>query len=237
MTIEKQKENVRTMFNIIAPRYDFINHFLSFGIDKHWRRKVRKKVKYIENLKILDIATGTGDLAIELLKLNPDSIIGIDIAERMVAVGRIKLKDKKLSEKIKLLVGDSLDIKFEEKTFDLVTCAFGVRNFEDLNKGLSEMFRVIKNNGQLIILEFSKTNNKFFGTIYSLYFHKILPFFGKIISKNLYAYNYLPASVDNFFYGEKFMSILKNIGFQDVKQKKLFFGIASIYCATKILNF
>lgn len=232
-TIDKQKESVSSMFNDIAPRYDFLNHFLSLGIDKIWRRKVRQKLPKNSNQKILDIATGTGDLAIELSKAKPESILGIDIAEKMVDIGKKKVEAKKLQKIIKLQTGDSLNIEFDDEYFDVATCSFGVRNFEDLNKGLSEIYRVLKNNGKIIILEFSKPNSKIFGGVFKLYFNKILPFFGKLISKNISAYTYLPNTVNTFPHGIEFLNILKKNGFTNTSNQKLSFGIANIYCGIK----
>ncbi|MBN2891079.1 MAG: bifunctional demethylmenaquinone methyltransferase/2-methoxy-6-polyprenyl-1,4-benzoquinol methylase UbiE [Bacteroidales bacterium] len=231
--LNKSKENVSSMFDSIAPKYDFLNHFLSMGIDKRWRKKVRKLLAYKKDAVILDVATGTGDLAIELHKNKPLRVVGIDISEKMVEVGKAKVIAKKLDNVIDLQTGDSLDIKFDANTFDAVTCAFGVRNFENLEKGLSEIFRVLKTNSKIVVLEFSKPNNKVFGGIYKFYFTKILPFVGRMISKNDFAYKYLPMSVDKFPYGKEFLDILQKVGFCETKTKKLAAGIASIYCGVK----
>lgn len=224
---------VAEMFDNIAPKYDFLNHSLSLGIDKIWRRRTIKMVRHKQNASILDIATGTGDLAIALLKNAPESIIGIDISEGMLAVGKEKIKKLNVSDKITLLKGDSESIAYNDNTFDVITCAFGVRNFENLEKGLAEIYRVLKPGGVIAILEFSVPERFPFKQIYKLYFTKLLPFFGKIVSKNNNAYSYLPNSVYEFPYGNKFIEILKNKKFLNTKLKSLSFGIASIYYAEK----
>ncbi len=229
--IDKSKENVRAMFDSIAPKYDFLNHFLSLNIDKIWRKKVRRIVENYEHDKILDIATGTGDLAIELAKTDAEKIIGVDISPKMIEIANKKIQKRNLSSKIEVKVADALNLPFENKSFDIVTCAFGVRNFEDLEKGLQEINRVLKNNGIAIILEFSQISNKLHRKIFNFYFYKILPFFGKIFSKNKNAYTYLPVSVNKFPYGKVFAEIMKRNGFEQVSFKKLSNGIATIYVA------
>jgi len=229
---QSKKELVRSMFNDIAFRYDFLNHFLSLGIDIQWRRKVRKYLSPFRPKQILDVATGTGDLAIELIKLNPDRIIGIDIANEMLAIGNEKIAKKQLT-KIDLLSGDSEKIDFTDNTFDAVTVAFGVRNFENLNKGLSEMCRVLKPGGHIAVLEFSKPKSFPFKQAYNTYFKYLLPGFGKIISKNNQAYTYLPQSVEKFYEGEAFLIEMKKAGFSQVKQKRLTYGIATLYTGKK----
>lgn len=221
------------MFNDIAPRYDFLNHFLSAGIDIQWRKKVRRRLSPFKPKKILDVATGTGDLAIELSRLNPDQIIGLDIASEMIAIGDEKLVKKKLDKLIKLQQGDSENLPFKDNTFDAVTVAFGVRNFENLNKGLTEMCRVMKPDGQVVILEFSKPKKAPFKQIYNLYFKYILPGFGKLISKNSEAYTYLPDSVESFAEDKLFLEEMKTAGYKQVGQKRLTFGIATMYFGTK----
>ncbi len=221
------------MFNDIAPRYDFLNHFLSAGIDIQWRKKVRRHLSPFKPKKILDVATGTGDLAIELSRLNPDQIVGLDIASEMIAIGDKKLLKKKLDALIKLQQGDSENLPFEDDSFDAVTVAFGVRNFENLNKGLTEMCRVMKPNGQVVVLEFSKPKKVPFKQIYNLYFKYILPGFGKLISKNSEAYTYLPDSVESFAEDKLFLQEMKSAGYKQVEQKRLTFGIATMYFGTK----
>jgi len=229
-----KKEQVAHMFNNIARRYDFLNHFLSLGIDKIWRRKTIRSLKSIpSDSNLLDVASGTGDLAIAALKLKPQKIVGIDISEKMLGIGMDKIKKKKLDQIISLQQGDSEDIRFEENYFDAITVAFGVRNFENLTKGLSEMYRVLKPNGRVAILEFSKPKQFPLKQIYNFYFKRMLPFIGKIISKDYAAYTYLYDSVSQFSEGEQFIDELKKLGFKNCTYKKLSFGIASIYNANK----
>lgn len=229
----RKKEQVATMFNNIAHRYDFLNHFLSLGIDKLWRKKAINKLKAEKPLTILDVATGTADFAIQSAQLNPNKISGIDISEKMIEQGKKKVKEKKLEQIIELSYGDSENINFPDETFDAVTVAFGVRNFENLEKGLLEIKRVLKKNGTLIILEFSKPEKFPFKQVYNFYFFRALPLFGKLISKNASAYTYLPESVNSFPYGDSFTSLLKNIGYNHVSCEQLSFGIASIYKGKK----
>ncbi len=231
--LDKNKEKISSMFNDIAPKYDFLNHFLSLGIDKRWRKKVIKALSGKKYDKILDIATGTGDLAIDLNKLNPDKIIGIDIAEKMVEIGNRKIKKKKLQEKITLNVGDALNIDFPDKYFDAATCAFGVRNFQNLEVGLAEIYRILNENGKIVVLEFSNPKCKIVSAFYKLYFNNILPFIGKIFSKNNSAYSYLPQSVKTFPNRNNFTEILDNVGFKNTSFKSLTFGIACVYEGTK----
>lgn len=221
------------MFNNIARKYDFLNHFLSMGIDKLWRRKAVKLLKTLEPKRILDIATGTGDFAIANLKLNPEKVVGIDISTEMLAVGREKIAKKNLQDKIELLEGDSENIQFADHFFDAITVAFGVRNFENLEKGLQEMNRVVRPGGKVVVLEFSKPKKFPVKQIYNFYFFKILPFWGRLVSKDASAYTYLPESVDAFPDDEDFLRIYQDCGFVDCKQIKLSFGIASIYLGTK----
>lgn len=229
---EKKKE-VATMFNNIAGNYDFLNHFLSMGIDKLWRRKVVKIVNRFQPKSILDVATGTGDLAIALLKTNAQKITGIDISEGMLEKGKQKIKDLKVDNIIQLEYGDSENIHFEDNTFDAITVAFGVRNYQNLDKGLAEMYRVLKSDAPLVVLEFSKPSNWFFKQIYFFYFTKVLPFIGKLISKDSRAYTYLPESVRAFPDGSVFANKLKEAGFKSVKCTSLTFGISTIYEAIK----
>ena len=228
-----KKEQVKNMFNDIAPKYDLLNHVLSMGIDILWRKKVRRLLATIKPKRILDIATGTGDLAIELAKLNPDEIIGADIAVDMLKIGEEKIKSKKLSNVIKMESGDSENLRFENDYFDAVTVAFGVRNYENLLKGLKEMNRVMRKNGLVAILEFSKPHNFPFKNIYNFYFKNILPGVGKIVSKNDEAYTYLPESVQKFPENEDFMNVMAQAGYKNISQKRLTFGIATLYSGTK----
>ena len=221
------------MFNNIAGRYDFLNHFLSMGIDVLWRRKAIRLLKAGEPKNILDIATGTGDFAIECLRLNPDKVTGIDISAGMVEVGKAKIKKKKLEDKIELLSGDSENLPFADNTFDAITVGFGVRNFENLKKGLSEMNRVLKPGGKVAVLEFSKPKRFPVKQLYSFYFKRITPMIGKLLSKDASAYTYLPESVQAFPDGENFTAILKEVGFKNTAIHSLTFGIATIYIAQK----
>jgi demethylmenaquinone methyltransferase/2-methoxy-6-polyprenyl-1,4-benzoquinol methylase len=230
---ESKKSQVAQMFNSIAGKYDFLNHFLSAGIDIYWRKKAIGLLEKSKPAQILDIATGTGDFAIEALRLNPTKITGIDISEGMLAVGREKLRKKGLENKVELFVGDSENLQFPENRFDAVTAAFGVRNFEHLEKGLSEMQRVLKPGGRLVILEFSKPTAFPMKQAYNFYFKNILPVFGKMISKDQSAYTYLPESVQAFPDGPAFLSILSRVGFSKAEWQPLTFGICSIYTAVK----
>jgi demethylmenaquinone methyltransferase/2-methoxy-6-polyprenyl-1,4-benzoquinol methylase len=230
-----KKEYVRNMFDSIAPRYDFLNHFLSLNIDYLWRKRLIAILKTHKPLFILDVATGTADLAIQATTLNPDKIIGLDISEEMLKVGQKKLFDKNKDCIIQLINADSENMPFEGGSFDACMVAFGVRNFENLEQGLREMYRVLKPNGIVAILEFSKPVNFPVKQLYNFYFKRILPVLGKMISKNDNAYMYLPESVNQFPDGANFAAILANVGFKDVKIKKLTFGIASIYTGMKYL--
>lgn len=228
-----KKEQVAEMFNNISKKYDFLNHFLSMGIDILWRKKAIRLLKESQPKQILDIATGTGDFAIEALKLNPIKVTGVDISEGMLAVGNEKIKKKGLANIISLELGDSENLRFDDNAFDAYTVGFGVRNFENLEKGLTEMLRILKPNGTAIILEFSKPKAFPIKQIYNFYFNKMLPGIGKLVSKDNAAYTYLPESVDAFPDGEKFKAILSKIGYKNVTEIRLMFGIASIYKANK----
>lgn len=228
-----KKEQIAAMFNSISGKYDFLNHFLSLGIDVLWRKRAVRLLKKHQPKLILDIATGTGDFAIEALSLNPEKIIGVDISEGMLSVGREKLIKKNLTNKIELLSGDSEILPFDDNFFDAVIVSFGVRNFENLEKGLSDMLRVLKPGGKVVILEFSKPKSFPFKQIYQFYFQWILPKIGKLISKNHAAYTYLPDSVEAFPDGDDFLNILNKIGFQKNQCTPLTLGISSIYSGSK----
>jgi demethylmenaquinone methyltransferase / 2-methoxy-6-polyprenyl-1,4-benzoquinol methylase len=236
LTFDKDKRAaVESMFDSIAWRYDFLNHFLSFGIDRFWRKKaIREISKSRTRPYVLDVATGTGDLAIAALKLNPAGIAGIDISQKMLELGKIKVEKKGLSGKIELLYGDSENIPFGDGIFDVAMVAFGVRNFSDPLKGLSEMYRVVRNGGMIMVLEFSKPEGFPFRTVYNFYFRNILPFFGKIFSRDNSAYRYLPDSVMEFPDNEEFMALLSKAGFSLNNQVKLTGGVASIYTGIKL---
>lgn len=228
-----KKEQVAQMFDNISRRYDFLNHFLSLGIDVHWRKKAIKLLQPQAPRQILDIATGTGDFAVEALKLDPEKVVGIDISKGMLEMGRKKITRKGLEEKIDLRYGDSENLEFEDNKFDAVIVSFGVRNFEDLSKGLSEIFRVLKPGGSVVIVEFSKPQRFPFKQLYGFYFKVILPVIGRIVSKDNSAYSYLPESVGQFPYGQAFIEELKQVGFKKNICKPLTFGISSIYMASK----
>jgi demethylmenaquinone methyltransferase / 2-methoxy-6-polyprenyl-1,4-benzoquinol methylase len=228
-----KKEQVARMFDSISGNYDFLNHFLSLGIDIRWRKKAIKLLAPGHPKMILDVATGTGDFAVEALKLNPDKIIGIDISEGMLEVGRKKMKDRGYDSRIELISGDSENLPFEENKFDAVIVAFGVRNFENLEKGLAEMHRVLKPGGRMVVLEFSKPRMFPFKQLYNVYFNFILPKIGKLISRDPAAYTYLPESVQAFPDGESFTGILNRLGFKDTLCKPLTLGISSLYTGIK----
>ncbi len=231
--LSPKEVDVRQMFNDIAPNYDFLNHFLSAGSDKHWRKKTIKLLRPFQPKQILDIATGTGDLAIEALSLNPEHVTGVDISEEMLKVALKKIEGKKIGDMISLKQAASEDLPFAESTFDAVTVAFGVRNFNDLHKGLEEIFRVLKNDGVAAILEFSVPSAFPMKQIYLFYFRHILPLIGKIVSKNKMAYKYLPETVISFPQGKEFRGILEKVGFTKNRAKRLSGGICSIYIAEK----
>lgn len=228
-----KKEQVTEMFDNIAYRYDFLNHFLSLGIDKIWRRKAIGELKSLHPKRILDIATGTGDLALTALKLNPSEIVGIDISEEMLVFARKKIEKAGKSGIISFVKGDSEQLPFTDQSFDAAMAAFGVRNFENLQIGLNEIFRILTPGGKAVILEFSQPRNFFFKSIYHFYFFKIVPFFGRMFSKDSRAYSYLPESVNAFPDGERFLEYMKNAGFSKLKERPLTFGIASIYSGEK----
>lgn len=222
------------MFDSIASSYDFLNHFLSLGIDRLWRKRaVRLIRKYYSAPKILDVATGTGDLALAAIKANPSHITGIDISEAMLEEGRKKIARSGLEPVIDLMPGASEEINFSTGSFDVVMVAFGVRNFSDMNRGLSEMARVASRGGMLLILEFSKPRVFPLKQLYGFYFLKVLPVIGRIFSRNYSAYRYLPETVMSFPDNEDFMLILRNLGLTDVRQIRLTGGIASIYYGFK----
>ncbi|GAB3648207.1 bifunctional demethylmenaquinone methyltransferase/2-methoxy-6-polyprenyl-1,4-benzoquinol methylase UbiE [Echinicola sediminis] len=230
---EGKKTQVAKMFNNISKRYDLLNHMLSLGIDIIWRKKAIKLLQKDQPKLILDIATGTGDFAIEALVLNPEKVIGVDISEGMLSEGKKKIKNKKLDHLIELQMGDSEKLLFPENKFDAVIVSFGVRNFENLEKGLADMHRVLKPGGKTVILEFSKPKKFPLKQGYNFYFKYILPQIGKLISKDQSAYTYLPESVQAFPDGKDFLEVLKKVGFTNTKCKSLTFGISSIYIGEK----
>lgn len=230
---QSKKGQVEEMFNNISSKYDLLNHVLSANIDKVWRKKAVRMLKFPQPESVLDVATGTGDFAVALTKLKGTKITGIDISDGMLNVGREKIKKKGLNESIELIKADSEDLPFENEIFDASTVGFGVRNFENLEKGLSEILRVLKPGGKFLILEFSKPEKTPFKQMYLFYFTKILPLIGRLISKDSNAYTYLPESVNEFPDGDKFLTILADVGFINCKSYPQTFGIASIYEAFK----
>ena len=222
------------MFNDIACRYDFMNHFLSAGIDVKWRRKAIQQLLDLKPKRILDVATGTADVAIMASGiLHPEKIIGIDISEGMLAIGKKKVEKLGLQANIELLNGDSETINFDDNSFDAVTVAFGVRNFENLEKGLSEIKRVLKPGGRLVVLEFSKPKMQATKIVYNLYMKIVAPNMGKLFSKNRSAYQYLDESIKKFPEGKNFTDILDKLGYGKTYSKPLSLGICSIYCGEK----
>lgn len=231
---ETKKKQVSEMFDDIAPRYDFLNRFLSAGIDITWRKKALAKLKELHPKLMLDVATGTGDVAIMAAhQLNPDKIIGIDISEKMLEGGRIKVAAKGLDTVIELKSGDSETINFPDNTFDAVTVAFGVRNFENLEKGISEIYRVLKPGGRLVVLEFSKPKLPGVIQAYNLYMSIVAPQVAGAFSKNKKAYQYLTNSIKAFPEGKNFIAVLDKTGFINTSCKPLTLGICSIYCGDK----
>ncbi|MDP9961488.1 bifunctional demethylmenaquinone methyltransferase/2-methoxy-6-polyprenyl-1,4-benzoquinol methylase UbiE [Chryseobacterium lathyri] len=227
-----KKSQVEDMFDNIAPKYDLLNHVLSMKIDVLWRNTLVKMMKKDNPQEVLDVATGTGDLAITIEKGTHAKVIGLDLSQQMLNVGVIKIKKLKLDGKISMQKGDAENLPFEDNRFDAVSVAFGVRNFENLTKGLAELRRVVKDNKSVYILEFSKVEG-FLGPFYMFYFKNILPAIGRLVSKDNRAYTYLPDSVNAFPFGEKMKQILLDTGFKKVEYKKLSLGIATIYKATK----
>ena len=229
---ESKKKQVSEMFDNIANSYDFLNHSLSLGMDNVWRKIAIKKLTNNPKI-ILDIATGTGDFAVSAAKYTDAKITGIDISQGMLNVGIEKVSKKNLNNRISLQLADSESLPFNDNTFDAITAGFGVRNFENLNKGLSEIKRVLNKDGIVVILEPSTPKYFPLKQFYKLYFHHVLPTIGAWISKDKSAYSYLPESVDAFPSGEKFIVELKNVGFKDCKHIPLTFGIVSLYIAIK----
>ncbi len=233
MSEPSKKEVVREMFDDISTRYDFLNHFLSFGIDRAWRRKLVAMLKERKPFKVLDVATGTGDLAIAIASLKPQKIVGIDISEKMLEIGRQKLTDKGLNLVVTLQQADAEKIPFSDNFFDAITVAFGVRNYENLELGLGEMSRVLRKGGVMLILEFSHPESFPMKQLYAFYSRNIIPRLGRMISGNSKAYTYLPESVAAFPSGKSFLEILNKLGLKNTRQVNLSMGIASIYLAEK----
>jgi demethylmenaquinone methyltransferase/2-methoxy-6-polyprenyl-1,4-benzoquinol methylase len=229
-----KKEQVTTMFNNISGTYDFLNHFLSLGIDIIWRRMAIKELATIQPKTILDVATGTGDFAFESISiLKPEKIIGVDISEGMLEVAKKKIKERNLGHVFSVQLGDSEGLNFEDNTFDAITVAFGVRNYEHLEKGLADMLRVLKPQGKIVILEFSKPRVFPVKQLYHFYFKYVTPFFGKLFSKDKRAYTYLNESVIAFPDGQAFTQLMEKVGYQNTKHRSLTFGISAIYTGIK----
>ena len=228
-----KKEQVAAMFDNISANYDGLNRVISFGIDISWRKKVVQLVSKNNPKQILDIATGTGDLAIMMSQLNPDKIIGLDISAGMLDVGKRKIANVNLSDKIDMVVGDSENMPFNDNTFDAITVSFGVRNFANLDKGLTEIKRVLKPGGTFVVLETSNPTKFPFKQGYKFYTTYILPFIGKIFSRDKAAYSYLCESANIFPFGEAFNNILQKNGFINTEYRPVTFGVATIYSATK----
>ena len=229
-----KKVQVANMFNSIAHRYDFMNRFLSVGIDIQWRKRAINELKKMAPKKILDVATGTGDVAILTHRiLTPEKITGIDISEGMLELGRNKIQNLGLTSQIVLQKGDSEEIPYENNSFDAITVAFGVRNFQNLEKGMQEMFRVLQPGGKLVVLEFSKADPWVLSVFLGFYMNVITPAIGKLFAKNKDAYQYLNDSVQAFPEGETFLTIMHEAGFTQTYLKKLSFGICTIYCGSK----
>ena len=229
-----KKEQVADMFNNISKTYDFLNHFLSLGIDIIWRKKAINELKKDKPKLILDVATGTGDFAFEALKaLKPEKIIGVDISRGMLDIAEQKIQKRNLSDKFEVKLGDSEKLPFEADEFDAVTVAYGVRNFEHLETGLADIQRVLKPGGKAVILEFSKPRVFPVKQLYNFYFNYITPCIGKLFSKDARAYTYLPESVAAFPDGESFVALMDKVGFKNTKHRPLAFGICSIYTGIK----
>lgn len=226
-------QQIATMFDNIAHRYDFLNRSLSMGIDIIWRKKAIAQLKEIQPKTILDVATGTGDFALEAMSLNPDKITGVDISVGMLDLGKEKIAKKNLSNKIEMVVGDSENLPFEDNTYDAATVAFGVRNFENLQKGLADINRVLRPGGKLVVLELSTPTKFPIKQLFGFYFNNILPLFGRMLSKDDSAYTYLPESVNAFPDGEDFKKVMTAAGFERNTSRSLTFGICSLYTGVK----
>lgn len=229
-----KSEQVKEMFDSIAPAYDFMNRAMTFGIDKCWRAKAVKMIKAHTPTTILDVATGTGDLAIKLARsLSINKITGIDLSEGMIEIGRRKVTEANLDNVISFTTGDCLNLPFDDNSFDCVTVAYGVRNFEHLDKGYQQMHRVLNNGGMLCVIELSTPTSKIIKPLYNFYTHHIIPFVGRLISKDVRAYSYLPESIAAVPQGNDMLQLMKNAGFKDCKFHSMTFGTCTIYTAIK----
>jgi demethylmenaquinone methyltransferase/2-methoxy-6-polyprenyl-1,4-benzoquinol methylase len=228
-----EKLHVRHLFDSIAQRYDLLNHLLSGGVDFYWRYAALRILEPYRPKKILDVATGTADFAIAALRLHPEEIVGVDISGNMLDYGRKKIERKGFSNKIRLMQAEAETLPFENGSYDAAIVAFGARNFENLEKGLTEMHRVLRDGGSVVVLEFSRPRNFPFKQLYMFYFRRILPIVGRLISRSDSAYQYLPDTVMKFPDGQDFLNILSRIGFRESIEKRLTFGIVTIYAGTK----
>jgi demethylmenaquinone methyltransferase/2-methoxy-6-polyprenyl-1,4-benzoquinol methylase len=231
----KDPANIQTMFSTIAPRYDVLNRILSLGIDSYWRRFAVGQIPKVENARVLDVATGTCDVAMEIVKrFPPDAkVIGVDFSEGMLSQGREKVKKAGCQDRIDIRFADVTSLPFEDNTFDASIIAFGIRNVRDYKKGISEMGRVVKRGGKVIILEFTSIQNRFFRTPYRFYITKVLPFIGELVSGKKGAYKYLPSSMLEFPASDEFKTAIEETGLKDVRYYKLTFGIAAVHVGTK----
>jgi len=230
---ERKKESYK-IFDDIAKTYDFLNHFLSLGIDIYWRNKLLKHLPQKDSINALDLATGTGDVALTLVKdQRVKKITGLDLSIGMIEVGKEKVKKKKLDQRINLMIGDGTNIEAADSTFDLTTISFGIRNFNDPQKSLHEIYRVLRPNGRVMIMELSIPKNFIVRSVYFFYFRNLLPFIGNIVSKHKDAYTYLNQSVETFPYGEAFLKLMDNAKFKNLRAIPLTFGIATLYIGDK----
>ncbi len=230
-----EKSESWQMFNAISPKYDLLNHLLSFGLDIVWRKKLGRFLVLGENPKLLDLATGTGDVLLSLFEQHPyiESAIGIDMAEKMLEIGREKIKTKNLDNKITLQHGDANNIPFDENTFHNVTISFGIRNVEDPTQVMAEMYRVLNKGGRALILEFSLPKNIIMRILHIFYLRTIVPIVGWIISRHYKAYKYLNQTIESFPFGDQFCQLMRDKGFKNVKANELLFGVATIYQGDK----
>jgi demethylmenaquinone methyltransferase/2-methoxy-6-polyprenyl-1,4-benzoquinol methylase len=230
---ERKKESYK-IFDEIAGTYDVLNHTLSMGIDIYWRNKMLRHLPNVDSINALDLATGTGDVPLTLIKdQRIKKITGLDLSQGMVELGKIKVKNKKLDHKINLMIGDGVCIPSGDSVFDLTTISFGIRNFNDPQKSLFDIYRVLKKDGRLMIMEFSIPKNVIVRNVYFFYFRHLLPFIGNIVSKHKDAYTYLNQTVEDFPYGENFLTLMRNAGFKNLKMIPLTFGIATLYIGDK----